>query len=270
MTIITISRDSYSQGSELAEKVADKLGYQCIARKVLLEASEEYNIPEIKLIRALHDSPSVFERFSSGKERYISYIRYALLNSVKEDNIVYHGLAGQFFLEGVSHVLKVRLISNMEDRVREEVKRENIKENVARQILVKDDKERRKWSTYLFGIDTHDPKLYHMSLRVGTESLMGKVSVNDAAEIIVFAAGLNSFKKTPESEKVLANLLLAASIQAILIEHIPSVEVSCRDNGIVNISCKGTFSQENRLKGNINDLLKNIDGISKIVYKITQ
>ncbi len=264
MAIITISRDSYSKGSELAMKLAEKLGYTCIARKVLLEASEEYNIPEIKLIRALHDSPSVFERFSLSKEKYISHIRHALLNSVKANDIVYHGLAGQFFFKGVSHVMKIRIIADMEDRVKEEIKRESISEKEARRILAKDDEERRKWSRYLFGIDTHDPTLYDMSLRLGT------VSTDEAAEIIAFAAERPCFKPTPESERAFEHLLLSANIQSILIEHIPTVEVSCRDEGIVHISCKGTFRQENRLKANIHELLKGVQGIRKVIVKIAQ
>ena len=35
-----------------------------------------------------------------------------------KDNVVYHGLAGQFLVAGVSHVLKVRIMAEMEDRVR--------------------------------------------------------------------------------------------------------------------------------------------------------
>lgn len=35
MAIITISRGSYSKGKEVAEKVAEKLGYECISRDVL-------------------------------------------------------------------------------------------------------------------------------------------------------------------------------------------------------------------------------------------
>ena len=64
MAIITISRGSYSKGKEIAEKVAQQLGYECIARDVLLEATEEFNVPEAKLVRALHDAPSFFNSFS--------------------------------------------------------------------------------------------------------------------------------------------------------------------------------------------------------------
>jgi hypothetical protein len=58
MTIITISKGSYSRGEEVAEKLAEELNYKCISREILLEASEQFNIPEIKLVRAIHDAPS--------------------------------------------------------------------------------------------------------------------------------------------------------------------------------------------------------------------
>ena len=40
MPIITISRGSYSKGKEVAEKVARKLGYRCIARDAIIETSK--------------------------------------------------------------------------------------------------------------------------------------------------------------------------------------------------------------------------------------
>jgi cytidylate kinase len=131
MAIITISRGSYSKGKEIAERLAKRLGYECISREILIDASKEFNIPEVKLIRALHDAPSVLDRFTYGKERYIAYIKCALLDHVKKDNVVYHGLAGHFFLQGIPNVIKVRIISNIEDRVKEEMKRENISEEEA-------------------------------------------------------------------------------------------------------------------------------------------
>jgi hypothetical protein len=39
MSVITISRGSYSHGKEIAEKVAQKLGYECISREIILEAA---------------------------------------------------------------------------------------------------------------------------------------------------------------------------------------------------------------------------------------
>ena len=100
MSIITISRGSYSRGKEVAEKVAAALGYECISREILLEASEQFNIPEIKLVRAIHDAPSILERFTYGKEKYVAYLKAALMKHVQKDNVVYHGLAGHYLPPG--------------------------------------------------------------------------------------------------------------------------------------------------------------------------
>lgn len=229
MSIITISRGSYSRGKEVAEKLAQKLGYECISRDILIEASEEFNIPEIKLVRAIHDAPSVLERFSHGKEKYISYIRKALLKHVQKDNVVYHGLAGHFFLQNIPHVFKIRIIADMEERVNEEVKRENISAEKARYILKKDDDERRKWSLQLYGIDTWDSRLYDMVLHIKT------ITGEDATEMIYRTIQAQTFKTTPESQKILDDLLLAAEVKAAVVKIAPMVKVSA-DNGIVNIS----------------------------------
>jgi len=120
MSIITISRCSYSKGKEIAEKLAQRLGYECVSREILLEASKESNIPEVKFARALHDAPSVLDKIIYGKERFIAYLKCALLEHVKKDNVVYHGLAGHFFLQGIPNVIKIRIIANIEDRIKEE------------------------------------------------------------------------------------------------------------------------------------------------------
>ena len=88
MAIITISRGSYSKGKEIAEKTAQALGYECLSRDILIEASREFNIPEIKLVRAIHDAPNMLERLGLGKKKYIAYIRSALLKHFLNDNIV--------------------------------------------------------------------------------------------------------------------------------------------------------------------------------------
>ena len=102
MSIITITRGSYSHGKELAETLAEKLGYECFSRENLREdASEQFNLPEIKLFRAIENPPSLLDRITGGKEKYIAYLRSAFLKHVQKDDIIYHGFVGQFFLKDV-------------------------------------------------------------------------------------------------------------------------------------------------------------------------
>jgi cytidylate kinase len=204
MSIVTISRGSYSRGKEVAEKLALALGYECISRDIILEASEYSGIPEAKLVRAIHDAPSILDRFTQNKVRYIACTRFAVTKHVQKDNVVYHGLAGHFFLQGVPHVLKVRITASLEDRIKEEVKRENISPEEARRILRKDDEERRKWSLALYGIDTWDSSLYDMVLHIKT------MTVEDAVSTIRRALEIPRFQSTPESQALLDKLVLRA------------------------------------------------------------
>ena len=216
MSIVTITRGSYSRGKEVAERLAKKLGYKCIARDILLEASEEFNIPEIKLIRAIHDAPKVLERFFGGSERYVKYYRSALLQHARKDSIVYHGLAGHFFLKDIPHVLKVRINADMKTRVKEEMLRENISAEEALYILKKDDEERRKWGIQVYGMDPWDSRLYDMVINICT------LSLDDAVDLIYGVLQKPTFRTTPESQKLVDDLALSAKEQIELIKSLGS------------------------------------------------
>lgn len=263
MSIITISRGSYRRGSDVAHKVAEMLKYACISREVLIEASEMFDIPEIKLVRAIHDAPSILERFSHGRERYVAYIRAIFLRHVQKDNVVYHGLAGHFFLQGIPHAMKVRIIADMEDRVREEMKLENLSDDKARYLLKKDDDERRKWGLTLYGIDTWDPGLYDIVLKIKT------ITVDDAARFIFETLQGPLFQTTPESQKMLDDLVLAAQIEALLINEFPKVKVVA-NNGSVDIHIVGGFgivatgSKEREIVNRVQDIAINLGGAQSV------
>jgi len=207
MAIITISRGSYHRGREVAEKLAARLGYECISREILLEASQEFDIPEIKLVRAIQDAPKILERFTREKEKYVTYIRAALLKRAQKDNVVYHGLFGNFFLQDVPHVLKVRIVGDLEARVADEVERAGIPAAKAREIIMRDDEERRKWAFHLYGADTWDATFYDLVI------LLKSITVDDAVSLIEHALEFPRFQTTPESQQVVDNLVEAMRLE---------------------------------------------------------
>jgi len=256
MSIVTISRGSYSRGQEVAEKLALAAGYECLSRDALLEASEYSDIPEAKLVRAIHDAPSFLERFTYGKERYIAHIRAAIMRHVQKDNVVYHGLAGQFFLQGVPHVLKVRIIASLEDRIEEEMRRENISAEEARRILRKDDEERRRWSLALYGIDTWDSSLYDMVLHIKT------MTVEDAVALILHNLE-GPFATTAESQTSLDNLTLAAEVEAALIKRFPSVKASAKD-GVVFVSGTAPLSERENVALKAEEMAERVPSVRQV------
>lgn len=257
MAIITISRGSYTKGKEIAEKVADKLGYRCISRDILLETSEHFNIPEIRLARALHDAPSVLERFTHGRQAYMAFIEETLLDNVREGNVVYHGLAGQFFLQKVTHALKVRIIADLELRVQEEMKREGISERKAQALLKKDDYERRRWGLSLYGIDTRDPILYDLTINICN------LSVDCAVEMISHTAQGPCLATTEDSQRTLDSLWLAARVRSVLVDSWPNARVSSSD-GNAYIDVEAPLIQEDRVSEEIIAVVKTIPEVNEV------
>lgn len=205
MSVIIISKGSYSHGGEVAEKTAERLGYKCISRDVLIEVSKGFNISEIKLLRAIRDSPSILERYTFGREKYIAYMRAGVLGHLAKDNAVYHGFAGHFFVKDIPHVLKVRIVAEMSARVECMMQREQLSSPEEALTMVQDvDEERRKWSISLYDMDTWDCRLYDLVINIG------KITVDDAMHIICDAIKKEAFQTTLESQKQMDNLLAEA------------------------------------------------------------
>ena len=259
MGIITISRGSYSKGKAVAEGLAQHLGYECISRDLLLETSAHFNINELKLVRAIHDAPSFFERFDHGKEKYIIFIREAFFKHIRKDNVVYHGLAGHFFCQGIPNILKVRINANLEDRIKEEMRREHISEKEARHTLKKDDEERRKWGMHLYGIDTKDTALYDLVLHIDN------LKVDDAVEILADIAKRPCFQTTQQSKNIIEEYHIVTQSQEALFDRFPAAQVKCKD-GVVFVTIETALSQEQAVIKRIISILKekNIDGIKDV------
>jgi cytidylate kinase len=257
MGIITISRGSYKSGREIAERTAQRLGYDCISREVLLTASENFDIPEIKLTQAIENAPSFLDRFTHGKERYIAYIQAALLNHLKRDNVVYHGFACNFFVKDIPQVLKVRIILGLADRVEDVMDRYSVSRKEALRLISKVDEQRRKWSQRLYGYDPSDPSLYDLVLHID------KLTVQDAVNTICQMAELEQFHTTPELAKTIEDLALAAQVRTFLADVKPCVEV-CINNGFVSLKTEAPLAEESELLKRMGEVVKRVPGVTGI------
>jgi cytidylate kinase len=257
MAIITISRGSYSKGKEVAEKVAEALGYECISRDVLLDASDRFHIPELKLIRAIHDAPSVLGRFNHGKQIFIAYIRSTLISRMAKDNVVYHGLAGHLLLTDMPHVLKVRILADMANRIEAEMQREGISKDEARTLLQEDDQERRKWTRALYGVDPWDSSLYDMVVHIR------KLMVPDVVDLICRAVTKQQFTTTESCMRRMKDLALACQVKAALVDPFFDVGVTC-EYGNVLIYTEARNHQINKLEKMAKGIGREIEGINNL------
>ncbi len=231
MAIITISRGCYSHGQEIAQCVAAKLSYACVSQEEVLQNTSSSHSPENQLIESLHDAPGIIERISHARQRFIDEFQAALLAYVVKDGVVYHGFAGQILLGNISHVIKVRVVADMEDRIRLLKRQQHLTRKEAQHIIEKEDHERAEWYRTIYRIDMNDPAYYDIVLHIG------QLTIPEACDIICHAAGLDSFSTTPASQFALMDLSLESNVRCALAEICKADVVS--KEGIVHIRVKG-------------------------------
>ena len=234
MKIITISTDRYTQGREIAEQVAKKMAYECVSREVILSAAKKFGVPEMKLLRTIRNKPTIMTMFSRERQRYITYIKAAVADYILTHDIVYHGLVGHPMIQGVSHVLKVRIIANLEDRIRLEMARENISEEKARKKISELDEQQKKWGQAVYGIDVTNPMYYDLVINVGH---IGTADTQDAVETIINTAHHKKYQPNTYSINCMKNIALSCRVRAALIDKNPEVEVKS-DKGNVYVFAK--------------------------------
>jgi hypothetical protein len=149
----------------------------------------------------------------------------------------------------------------LEDRVREEMKRENISADDARLILVTDDDQRRKWGLQIYGIDTWNPLLYDIVLHIGN------MQVDHAVSIILHALSQPCFQTTAGSQRRLDDMSLAAQIEAALVKEFPKVSADAR-NGEVYVSVRGSLVEEKSLTAKATRLAEKVTGVKSILVNV--
>lgn len=232
MPIITISRGSGSGGQELAERVAQTLGYEVVSREQVVHEAAGFGVPEDALQRALLKPPGLWDRFQHERHRYLAFVQAALCQRAGGGRMVYHGNAGHLLLPEISHVICVRLIAPIEFRVRMLRERSGMTDVEAVAHCEKVDHQREKWTRFLYGVDWLDPHLYDVSINLRT------MAMADAVDMVAVLSRSARFQPTDESRRAMADLLLASSARAALAAdaHTASVEVGVRaSDGVVSL-----------------------------------
>jgi cytidylate kinase len=213
MAIITIYQGASGSGEELGEAVAKSLGYGCVSREVLVEASLRYGIPEAKLNEIVEKEASWWNRFVENLEPYRIALQAAFCEiavTQGQSGLVYHGHLGHELMPGFRHVLKVLLTAPMDARIEQVKARNNISDTAARRHVEELDKARSRRLMAMFGVDWRDPSRFDLIVN------LGRMSVTAAQRLICEAVHLPDYQVTPASKQAFEDFALAARVKAVL------------------------------------------------------
>jgi len=254
MSIITISKSSSLYGKNVAQSLAEKLGYECISREDILDTSGQFKIPEIMLGRDYEIPPSLFERLFLNKERYKNYIGSAFLNRMKKGNIIYHGFAGHMFIKNIPNICKVLITVTDEYRINYLMEKEKLSLKEAQKSIEKEDAVLNKWRIKLYGVDINAPDQYDMVFRVDN------LTEEDITDIILDALKKPCFQITPEISQALEDLSVEAEIKVRLFEKFPIRYISSK-NGVATILIESTRKFKEKATPEVQTILNGISGL---------
>lgn len=258
MPVITIYQGASGSGQELAKAVAGVLGYRCVGRTELLEASRRYGISEAKLSEIMEKGPHWWERLLENMRPYCIALQGAFCEIAADGKIVYHGHLGHELLPGIRHVLRVLLMAPLEARINQVKSRENLSDGEARRYVEETDKARSRRLLSMFGADWRDPARYDLVLN------LGQMNVESAKRLIVEAAKLEDYQPTASSERQFQNLSLSSRVHAVLItsrEFRGSIFDVRAENGHVHISGNLQFWVS---EAEVTRAVERVPGVSKV------
>jgi cytidylate kinase len=258
MAIIAISRGTFSGGEALAKVVAERLGYRCVSREIILEAAWGYGVPAEEMLTAMEKQPPLWSRMVGKRTTHLLLMRAALCQHASGGNLVYHGHLGHLLLPGIDHVLRVRVIADMEYRLQAAMRQQHLTRPEATAYIDKMDKERRQWTRSLFDVDWDDPALFDLVLS------LNRMRLATACEAVVHMAGQPEFTPTAASSKAMWDLALGSRVAAVLATDARTRGVALRvvaDDGLVTVA--GT-TQSTALLEAVPVVVRQVDGVRGI------
>lgn len=163
--ILTISREAYCGGDELAKDLAERLGLRYYDREIITLASEKSGIHEDHIDSA-EKKPTNSILYSVVMSMYSPRGAYVKLDDVFTDDKIYKtqaeiirdmakdggclfvGRCSDYILRHNENCVNIFLRGNAEDRVRRAMEIEGIPEPEAKKLVSRSDKKRKSYYNY--------------------------------------------------------------------------------------------------------------------------
>jgi cytidylate kinase len=257
MSVVIISSDSDDKAREIAEKTAEALEYSVLDREVFNAVSAKYEIPVEKLHRSLDEAPSFLGMSSKMRALCLAYTEEAALAGLSGDKVVCHGLAAHLYVLGVSHVLKVRILADFEEQVRQIAAAKGVSSEKAAKFLRRQESLRRRWSRRAYGRDETEASLYDMVIS------LSQIDGNEAVKTIAETAGYPRFMPMTYSIKCMKDKELATRVRAMLMSLYPDVRVRA-DGTTVVVETNALKREKRRRAEKIKTLAGRIPGVDYV------
>ncbi len=195
--LITISRQYGSGGSDVAERVADALGWRVVDNELVERVASRVGLSPDEVAEKEERAPSFMERLArvlasatpelfppptgtvlEQSEQDLVRITEAVVAEIAaEGNVVLVGRSAPAVLDQVEGALHVKLVASPLYRIRATVARFGLDPKDAERIMRETDANRERYHREYYNRDWNDPLNYHMTLNTERLGLEGAAMV---------------------------------------------------------------------------------------------
>jgi cytidylate kinase len=205
-SVVCISHTTGSDAEEVANRVAEQLGYLCVEEEIIAGAAAEGGFDPrevadeerrksfaIRMLDALSTGGGdaiverrglrvTAEQLRSGEIRAL--IRETILQTAARGNVVILAHAASYVVDHGPHVLRVFVTASPAVRARRLAAGEGVEEAQAARMIKDSDAGRADYLERFYGVDHEAPADYDLVINTDT------LSTEHTAELVVHAAGL--------------------------------------------------------------------------------
>lgn len=228
MALISISRQIATPGNEIAERIAHNLGYVLVTGVDIDSLIVQYGFPEDKMKFYNEKRPHFFHSLLKEKEIYINYLRLAVLNMAKKNNVVFIGKGSFKILDGIDNHVSINITSPLEKRVERMSRERNINIHHAGVSILKRDARRKGYYKDFFKTNIDDSNQFNLTITATEE----KSSII-ADMLSAMIKNYDNPENMEKSRKKLDSLLVNQSIINMLVieNKLPISNLSIKNEG---------------------------------------
>jgi cytidylate kinase len=183
MAVVTISREIYSEGSYIGEKVAESLGYHFVGKNGIEKVFLEHGL--VQFNKVYESVEGFWTRFDDMRTTTIKLLKQVILALASHGNVVIVGRGAFAVLGAFAEVLNVRVQAPFAIRVKRVMEKEKIKEvQRAEAFLRKNDRERDVFVESFYNIRWKDAAPSAFDLVINTGKVLPDLAVSWLVEAV--------------------------------------------------------------------------------------
>ncbi len=221
MTIIALTQEMATLGSDVAAGVVKALGLRLVTHEVGDSVAERMRVKRSLIRRMREGHAGWLEKRGVDTEKFAVYAAEEILALAQEGNVLIRGWGATCILRDVGHIPCVRVCAPLGARVRWLMERlDSDDADLAREEIERSDAAHAARIHENFGISLGDPLQYDLTLNTG------RVAIDSCVEQVLALCRRPEFQPTPKSEAQLRSLVLQARIHAALRAEAATANVS--------------------------------------------